>query len=467
MFHRRAKNFNISDAYEPGASPLVDVTTWPANGGSITLNVRPDAEGRISIDAAGEWPDNPNATLIISLRPRSDSASYDPVGVVGLLRGSITSYKQFRSFVTGVRNKSSLVTQNVRPQPETGNFVTTIAASSKDLKADTLNFRPQFELRFVRAGDEKAFAPFSVKLEKLAIVSKYDPRDFLETYLQPREINAASGRKCRQAFRHYQKWVDAEGSKLSLSGSQQLINPFIIDARIGEQLEFPMFCSTANSLLWYGRTQSHGLNTFIKQNLIKRDDIALDCGAHAGLYTTFFAHVVGPKGKVFAFDPFPQNNIQIEVNSILNGLSNVSVEWAGVGDKQSEYYVSNRGQKIAGDSEDDMVKVKTVTLDSYVKCRPTFLKLDVEGYEVAALRGAQKLLRECTPLCYIEVHPPFLPLFGYTSLDLFKLIPFDLYDAFVYGPDIMPGQDHRLDPSLLMKELGRVILIPKNARSAS
>jgi hypothetical protein len=78
-------------------------------------------------------------------------------------------------------------------------------------------------------------------------------------------------------------------------------------------------------------------------------------------------------------------------------------------------------------------------LDDYVDSRPTFLKLDVEGAEVGALRGAQRVLRECRPRIFIEVHPQFIVRFGQTPADLFEALPLDLYHVQYNVPGASPG----------------------------
>ena len=298
------------------------------------------------------------------------------------------------------------------------------------------------------------------------IVAHYNPEGFLENYV--RRSDAEDQNILTQtdaAFQHYSEWVKKTGAKLPLSGSQQLINPFIVNTT-GETISFPMFCSTGNSLRWYGRRQPHKLDIFETSGLVRKSDVVLDCGCHAGLYTMFFAKVAGPSGTVFAFDPFPQNNIQVETNAILNGLKNVKVAWAGVGSAESTFSVSNRKQSLKEVNAKDAIQVRAVPLDNYVDFNPTFLKLDVEGFEVEALKGAQRLLRQGALRAYIEVHPHFLPKFGSDSRDFFRLIPLDLYDAFLVAPDYENGAATKIDVDFVMRRPGYVVLIPKSDTGA-
>ena len=193
----------------------------------------------------------------------------------------------------------------------------------------------------------------------------------------------------------------------------------------------------------------------------------MDCGCHAGQYTMFFALIAGSKGAVYAFDPFPQNNIQVETNAILNGLKNVHVENAGVGAQKAKFKVSNKQQNLLDAEASDAIDVKSVPLDDYAKFGPTFLKLDVEGFEVEAMKGAQKLLRKCAPRAYIEVHPQFLPRFGADSRDLFRLIPLDVYDAYLLSPEMKTRTKTKLDVDFIMRQPGVLMLEPKAQASGA
>ena len=75
------------------------------------------------------------------------------------------------------------------------------------------------------------------------------------------------------------------------------------------------------------------------------------------------------------------------------------------------------------------MRIGIVPLDDYCGESPTFVKLDVEGGEAGALRGAQKLLRTCRPRLFIEVHTQMIGDFGHTLRDLFEAIPGDCYDV--------------------------------------
>jgi hypothetical protein len=95
--------------------------------------------------------------------------------------------------------------------------------------------------------------------------------------------------------------------------------------------------------------------------------------------------------------------------------------------------------------------VESITLDKLaeeLRIAPTFLKIDVEGYEYQILEGARSIL-STTPAIFIEVHTLTLVRYGKKFEDLWKMIDYKLYDIFVqaedseepvrFSPETVPG----------------------------
>ena len=60
------------------------------------------------------------------------------------------------------------------------------------------------------------------------------------------------------------------------------------------------------------------------KNEIKKGDVVIDIGAHIGYYTVLFAKLVGPEGRVFAFEASPTNFKILKKNVDVNGYQNVT-----------------------------------------------------------------------------------------------------------------------------------------------
>src|SRR2546422_5286600 len=78
------------------------------------------------------------------------------------------------------------------------------------------------------------------------------------------------------------------------------------------------------------------LVTELIQNEVKTGDVVLDIGAHIGYYTLMFAELVGPHGKVFAFEPVPSNFALLQKNVQFNGYHSVALIQKAVSDKEGK-----------------------------------------------------------------------------------------------------------------------------------
>ena len=148
--------------------------------------------------------------------------------------------------------------------------------------------------------------------------------------------------------------------------------------------------------------------------------VCLDVGANVGVYVLQFAHWSGPGGRVVAFEPNPGARAVLQRHIALNHLQGrVTMVPAAVGAEQgtatlhaSEADGMSRlaepNAALAGQTVP--ISVPVVTLDGY--CReqglaPDWLFLDIEGFEIAALRGARELIqkRSSSLGIVVEMHP--------------------------------------------------------------
>jgi FkbM family methyltransferase len=134
---------------------------------------------------------------------------------------------------------------------------------------------------------------------------------------------------------------------------------------------------------------------------LRPGDTVLDVGANIGYFTLHFARLVGPHGRVFAFEPDPANFALLKRNVAVNGYRNVELVPAAVSDRTGATHLfrsdSNAGDHRAYDSADGRaaVAVETVALDRYLDrpgLRIDFIKMDIQGSEWHALRGMRGLL---------------------------------------------------------------------------
>ena len=141
-----------------------------------------------------------------------------------------------------------------------------------------------------------------------------------------------------------------------------------------------------------------------------------DVGADVGFFSLLGARITGPAGRVVAFEPSPEGAAAVRRHAELNGFSHVQVIEAAAGDQagtarfvlageSSWSHLAERGNRRDSDRELD---VSLVVLDQLVEAGqippPDLVKIDVEGSELAVLRGMQRTLERSGPAIVCELH---------------------------------------------------------------
>lgn len=186
--------------------------------------------------------------------------------------------------------------------------------------------------------------------------------------------------------------------------------------------------------LWVDRHQRDA-DLDIIRSLLKPGDTMIDVGANIGFTAMEGARSVGENGVVHAIEPHPFTHRCLEENLSLNQFSSPQVQHyaVAVADTPSEL-----GAQFTDDRRDDMnfmvpkssahlprgmnpkrITVPVTTLDALFPdlLRCDLLKIDVEGMELAVLRGASRLLKN-TRQILIEAGDPNSVRHGFTSNDL-------------------------------------------------
>ena len=180
--------------------------------------------------------------------------------------------------------------------------------------------------------------------------------------------------------------------------------------------------------------------SFLRERMTGPGDVVLECGAHHGFMTILIAHWVGPTGRVTAFEASPASAAILRANIELNRLEDrVTVEARAVGERAGTLKVSEESNAVplTGRYEPG-VRVAVVALDNYLDLGPTLIKLDIEGFEIEALRGATRIL-ERRPKLAIEVHVDMLRRYGRHADEILEIIRPRDYDLWLQlGADDAP-----------------------------
>lgn len=133
---------------------------------------------------------------------------------------------------------------------------------------------------------------------------------------------------------------------------------------------------------------------------IKKGDTIFDVGAHVGYYTLLASKSVGKHGRVYAFEPAPDNQSLLQQNLTDNGCANATLVPIAVSNSSGKTKLtlnplSSGDHSIAKNQSGKTIDVKTTTIDTYVaetKGKPTLIKIDVEGAELLVFAGMKRAL---------------------------------------------------------------------------
>jgi FkbM family methyltransferase len=156
------------------------------------------------------------------------------------------------------------------------------------------------------------------------------------------------------------------------------------------------------------------------QRVCKPGMIVYDIGANIGYTSLLFARAVGRQGRVYAFEPLPENIRRLTDHVALNAAQQqIHLLPYAVSDQEgSETFLVHRSAamgKLVGSAERetsyvDRIEVRSIRLDELVSRDevppPQVIKLDIEGGGVKALPGMRRTLAEHTPIMLLELHGP-------------------------------------------------------------
>lgn len=163
----------------------------------------------------------------------------------------------------------------------------------------------------------------------------------------------------------------------------------------------------------YFRDQRCELLSLLKG--LQPNDVAVDVGANKGSYLWALSRAV-PQGRVVAFEPQPCLVDYLRDAVGANGLKNVCVEPQGVSQQPGKMLLAIPGSKagspgasleakVLARPDASSIEVGVTSLDAYFaneKRRVGAIKIDVEGHELAVLRGAAELIRRDAPTIVCE-----------------------------------------------------------------
>jgi FkbM family methyltransferase len=174
--------------------------------------------------------------------------------------------------------------------------------------------------------------------------------------------------------------------------------------------------------------------TVLLRRLLRPGDVCVDIGANDGWYSTLMARLVGPHGRVHAFEPSPITFELLERNCRTNGPDHCVVRnLLALGEQPGTAVIHvpphhGAASLRAGDDEPCRpFECRVETLDGYCAAagvrRIRLVKCDVEGSELQVLRGARSLLDGPEPPMWLmELNRRTAQRFGWQPADMLRLL---------------------------------------------
>ena len=231
-----------------------------------------------------------------------------------------------------------------------------------------------------------------------------------------------------------------------------------------------------HALLWFMRhiTRKYNITEIsIINQFVQDTDTCFDVGAHAGFWTRPLSQLV-TRGRVYAFEALPYYAHVLTIVIQLLRLQNVTVVDKAVSDKSGVIAIAWRGVNgkhltgcthIATVSDNpDHIITNAITLDSLLPVistgsRVSFVKIDIEGAELMAVRGAVASIDKFRPVFYLEVVSDYCKRYGYTPEDLFRFFADLNYMAYEISSSGVESRAKWID-EITYAGAGNVLFVP-------
>ncbi|MEX2298918.1 MAG: FkbM family methyltransferase [Dongiaceae bacterium] len=147
----------------------------------------------------------------------------------------------------------------------------------------------------------------------------------------------------------------------------------------------------------------------VLSQLLRPGAVIVEAGSNIGAHTVPLAHIAGPSGFVYAFEPQRLSFQLLCANVALNALTNVSARCAALGRVTGTVLVPQLRPDIeqnfggvAIEHQTEGERVPVTTIDALGLTRLNLVKADVEGMEHAVLEGGRETIGRLRPILYIE-----------------------------------------------------------------
>jgi FkbM family methyltransferase len=177
--------------------------------------------------------------------------------------------------------------------------------------------------------------------------------------------------------------------------------------------------------------------------------VFVDVGANIGYFTLLAAALVGPTGRVIAFEPNTDNCDLLKRSITANAYDNISLNSYAVAESEQEFQLDVGGtssngrvidfspQAVAGDGP--LRLIKAVALDHFLagEARIDVIKMDIEGAEPRALQGMEQIITRHRPILITEFSPQLIEVTSHITpaafIQMIHGYGYDIFDLQRYG----------------------------------
>jgi FkbM family methyltransferase len=204
-------------------------------------------------------------------------------------------------------------------------------------------------------------------------------------------------------------------------------------------------------------TQTKELSTFNK--LTKDKKLLIDVGCQYAPLSLSFAKL-NPDSVIYAFDGGINPFLTVSQTKTINGFKNYYIYNNLIGDKDEMVKCfSEPHQSLAINGDDNKLMLTIDTFVSIHDLYPDCIKIDIEGCELKALKGAFNTIQTHRPIIFIEIHPKFIQMYNTTISDIIQYVSDISYNIIDLDGDIIENYSEVLynEPT----DSHRAIWIPK------
>ncbi|MFH0936553.1 MAG: FkbM family methyltransferase [Candidatus Woesearchaeota archaeon] len=238
----------------------------------------------------------------------------------------------------------------------------------------------------------------------------------------------------QKPFKYAYKLLEGRGlSKISFVKSfYNYIYPKVIPERIvlkeiqGNKMHLDLNDKIVSTKLFMNNIWEE-TETKLFKDMIQENMTVIDIGAHIGYYTLIAAKLIGKKGKVYSFEPNPDNFALLKKNIEENGYKNVTLINKAISNKKGflKLFINPESSGGASIYEKENAKYYTniiaTTLDESLKNikKIDIIKMDIEGAEILALEGMSNIIKRNKNIkLIIEFNPEGIKKLGYEPINL-------------------------------------------------